>query len=124
MRKLFCALSLLMPVFDDRPLLTDLGNLPSETAAMAAVEEADRYLLHLQARGATLLHSQDAEWCREAWRMLREVRGCVRMPLVDSWAETHGRSILAQLREHLGPDNYYAGNMPPPVPLWRFELLR
>jgi hypothetical protein len=31
------------------------------------------------------------------------------------------RKALKKLREEIGPENYYAGRLPPHVPLWRFN---
>jgi hypothetical protein len=33
------------------------------------------------------------------------------------------RSALAKLREEIGPQMYYAGCLPPPVPLWSFRRI-
>jgi hypothetical protein len=39
----------------------------------------------------------------------------------QSWA--YRRRALLALREQLGPEAYYSGEMPPCVPLWRFQDL-
>ena len=131
MRRLLCVLSLLVPVLDDRPLLSDVGRFPNARAIRNAFESAEQYRWYLQARrnillGCPVLQAAqvDAAWCQEAWRLLSVAEGYTRMRLFPEDGEVLGRDALARLREHIGYVAYYAGQMPPPVPLWRFEMLR
>ena len=131
MRRLLCVLPLLVPVFDDRPPLSDVGRFPNAGAIRNALESAEQYRWYLQARRNILLGCHvlqaaqvEATWCREAWYTLSVAEGYTRIKLFPEDGEYHGRSALARLRDYIGPDAYYRGEMPPPVPLWRFEMVR
>ena len=56
----------------------------------------------------------EARHCQECWSALRRVY------LWQEAAPDQVRSALADLREVLGYVDFYAGRMPPPVPVWRF----
>lgn len=57
---------------------------------------------------------EDAAYCRKAWELCREAQNVNRNDDVR-------RKDLADLRELIGRQNFAAGRMPPPVPVWRFR---
>jgi hypothetical protein len=50
------------------------------------------------------------------WDAIRDAR-------CDYYYITVRRQALQQLRDLIGPEAYYSGNLPPHVPLWRFPVL-
>ena len=78
----------------------------------------------LEMRRLIMLHQQEevAEILRETQQLgdlwcLMETATCPN----QSWVCR--RRALAQLRERLGPEAYYAGTVPPCVPVWHFQLI-
>lgn len=113
--------ALLSPLIDDRPPVEDLQRFPAAAICDEQIAAADRYWTHLQARleweplnywRLSTVAAEAAE-LRRAWSALRDA--CVHSH--PDWQ----REALRTLRERIGPEAYYAGRMPPCVPVWRFE---
>jgi hypothetical protein len=66
-------------------------------------------------------HAQQYEEVLEETRELFEVWNTLDDAQQGYYDEAFRRRKLARLRELLGPADYYAGRLPPPVPVWRFE---
>jgi hypothetical protein len=77
----------------------------------------------LDMRRQVALHRQDelTEALAEA-RSLAEVWCLVEAASCSSKSWVCRRRALQRLQEVLGPDAYYNGQLPPCVPLWRFEV--
>jgi hypothetical protein len=59
---------------------------------------------------------QEADRLYQIWDTVRDAR-------CDYYYITVRRQALKRLREMLGDDAYYAGNLPPCVPVWRFQKI-
>jgi hypothetical protein len=57
---------------------------------------------------------QETDRLYEVWDAIGDARR-------DSWYVTFRRQALKRLRDLLGPEAYYTGNLPPHVPIWRFQ---
>ena len=104
---------------DGRPAVTDLARFPPPVVVEQELLANLDYRRHAAARGAAD-PTRAAEWNRvlaetdlihAAWYALR-------------WAHMYEdrdqrADALARLRDYLGPEAYYAGQMPPGVPVWR-----
>ena len=56
----------------------------------------------------------EADYCRRCWDIIDDVKGFYRDRPADLVRK------LTALRTLLGPQDFYAGRMPPPGPYWRF----
>jgi hypothetical protein len=59
---------------------------------------------------------QEADRLYQIWDNVRDAR-------CDYYYITVRRHALLKLRETLGPEDFYAGRLPPHVPLWRFQRI-
>lgn len=112
-----------VPAGPDLPPLTDLAWLPANDVALTARCQARRYRLMLATqaaiepwRGAWFAAAdQDAADCFRAWDLLEDASGQL--------SDEYRRRCLEALRDLIGPKAYYAGRLPPAVPLWRFSRI-
>lgn len=111
----------LSPFLDDRPPVGDLNLFPPVAICKEMIVAAEVYRCHVELRKhfpswqywEWHAVAAEAKWCHDAWDWLH-------------WAHTvpgtgSKRHALGRLRDLIGPDAYYAGQMPPCVPIWRFE---
>jgi len=105
------------------PPLSDLGRFPPFAVAQAGDCLSGTHLIWCEERLAESPLPQKgaaADWRREAdglhdrWDALRDAG-------YTSYGDHYRRARLGRLRELLGDEAYFAGWMPPPVPLWRFQ---
>ena len=59
---------------------------------------------------------QEADRLYQIWDNVRDAR-------CDYYYVTVRRHALKKLRETIGPEDYYAGRLPPHVPVWRFQRI-
>ena len=59
---------------------------------------------------------QEADKLYQVWDNVRDAR-------CDYYYVTVRRHALQKLREAIGPEAYYAGRLPPHVPVWRFQRI-
>jgi hypothetical protein len=59
---------------------------------------------------------QEADRLYQVWDTLRDAR-------CDYYYITVRRQALKRLRELIGEEAYYSGNLPPYVPIWRFQQI-
>ena len=59
---------------------------------------------------------QEADRLYQVWDNVRDAR-------CDYYYVTVRRHALQKLREAIGPEAYYAGCLPPHVPVWRFQRI-
>jgi hypothetical protein len=59
---------------------------------------------------------QEADKLYQVWDNVRDAR-------CDYYYVTVRRHALQKLRESIGPEAYYAGRLPPHVPVWRFQRI-
>jgi hypothetical protein len=59
---------------------------------------------------------QEADRLYQVWDTVRDAR-------CDYYYVTVRRQALKRLRDTIGPEAYYGGQLPPHVPLWRFQRI-
>jgi len=98
--------------FPDRALISDL--LAFNRAYRNHLNELVKieFVHPWELRQAT----QDTDKLYQVWDTLRDAR-------CDYFYITVRRQALKRLREYLGPEDYYAGNLPPYVPLWFYRRI-
>jgi hypothetical protein len=64
-------------------------------------------------------HSEELKTIMEETDQLHRVYEAVRDARCDYYYVTYRRQALAQLRDLVGAEAFYAGRLPPNVPLWR-----
>lgn len=60
--------------------------------------------------------------CLQEARELYEIYNLLDDVFYQSYTVFDKRKSLYHLREKIGEKNFYSGRLPPPVPIWRFEL--
>jgi len=106
----------------DAPLLADNQRFPDRGAVNEMLAFNRAYRRHLDGRQpmetdrATPLQAalRETDKLYQVWDSVRDAR-------CDFYYVTVRRQALKKLRDLLGPDDYYAGKLPPYVPLWRFQ---
>jgi len=108
----------------DAPALADCERFPQPALIKECREFNRSYQRMLEARSQVVLYGQDAfrETLCETHR-LGEIWGLLETATCPAQSWVCRRRALLQLRERLGPEAYYAGTLPPSVPLWRFQLI-
>jgi hypothetical protein len=105
----------------DAPPLEDVYRFPTLEQAHHAWVFNSLYREQMEARRAFQRHRYD-----EITRALEEAAQLARawdqvwIARCEGCSDRRRRLALKGLRELIGPEDYYAGRMPPPVPLWRF----
>lgn len=108
----------------DAPPLADANRFP-ERAVVADLLAFNRsYRQHLDARmSVEFVHwwelreaLQEADQLYQVWDTVRDAR-------CDYYYVTVRRQALKRLREAIGADAYHGGNLPPHVPIWRFQRI-
>jgi hypothetical protein len=98
--------------FPDRGLVCDL---------LAFNQEYQRHLTRLEAGGAACRDElreamRETDQLYHVWDLLRDARS-------DCYYVSVRRQALLELREAVGVEAYYSGQLPPHVPVWRFGRL-
>lgn len=104
------------------PPLHDSNRFPPRSVVSDMLAFNRAYRQHLENRQSVDL----ARWwdLREAIQetdRLYQVWDTVRDSRCEYYYVTVRRQSLKRLRETLGPQSYYAGSLPPHVPVWRFQ---
>ena len=60
--------------------------------------------------------------CLEEARELYQIYNCLDNMYYEFYSVFDKRKFLHILRKKIGEQDFYAGILPPPVPIWRFEL--
>jgi hypothetical protein len=108
----------------DAPPLDDCNRFPQRTLINELLSFNRTYRQHLDSRqaldptGRWDLHEalQEADRLYQIWDTVRDAR-------CDYYYVTVRRQALKKLRESIGPQSYYAGSLPPHVPVWRFARI-
>ncbi len=106
----------------DAPCLSDALRLPDRAVVneLLAFNRAYRNYVESRQPMETVLGSQlravqrEVEYLYQVWDTVRDAR-------CDYYYVTVRRQALKRLRELIGEDAYYRGELPPHVPLWRFQ---
>jgi hypothetical protein len=104
------------------PLVNDSARFPSRTAVNEMINFNRALRNHID--GRQHLETDRSELYREMIRetdRLYSVWDAVRDSRCDSFYVTTRRLALKRLRDMIGPEAYYTGNLPPYVPTWRFQ---
>jgi hypothetical protein len=105
----------------DAPPLSDCQRFPDRGMISDLLAFNRSYRQHLDSRQTIeLVHwwelreaIQDTDRLYQVWDTIRDAR-------CDYYYVTVRRQALKRLRDTLGPEAYYTGNLPPHVPIWRF----
>lgn len=60
---------------------------------------------------------QETDYLKDVWVLIRDSR-------CDYYSVITRRQALENLRDRIGVEAYYSDNLPPYVPLWRFQQIR
>ena len=107
----------------DAPGLADADWLPPPSVTRDCRCFNLRYQRFVELRARVQLHHRD-EWeevLREA-QQLGETLCLVDAATCPTRSWVCRRQALEQLRERIGPERFYAHELPPCVPLWRFQV--
>lgn len=108
----------------DAPPWTDTLRLPPSSTATKYCSWNLAYQEYADGRRWMCRHRWDEytvclEEARQLYQIWKSVQEATDMS--NNWV--HQRRALRELRDLLGPDSYAAGWLPPPAPVWRFDLL-
>lgn len=109
----------------DAPLLHDSLRLPDREAVNEMLSFNRAYRQNIDLRQALDLSRwwehqatlQETEQLYQIWDTVRDAR-------CEYYYVTVRRQALKRLRELVGEESYYSGQLPPYVPLWRFQVMR
>jgi hypothetical protein len=108
------------------PLEAELWRFPPRAVARQAMEFNREYRRHVEGRWWMESHNRDhwGEVLRETdylfhcWDWLCAAQGG------EGRDEEYWRRSLREVRRRIGEEAYWAGQMPPAAPVWRFKPLR
>ncbi len=106
------------------PPVSDCQRFPDRTVVGELLAFNRAYRQHMETRQAVeLVHwwefreaAQEADRLYQIWDNVRDAR-------CDYYYVTVRRHALQKLRDTIGPEAYYAGVLPPHVPVWRFQRI-
>jgi len=107
-----------LPDAEAAPQLDDLKRFPAQAVAQDMAAFGRAHVAWVE--GEAALSPWESHWC--AWRC--EAKQCL-----AAWealeraheSEEERLQALADLKDLLGQEDYFAGVMPPPAPVWRFR---
>jgi hypothetical protein len=108
----------------DAPALSDGLRFPERAVVSDLLAFNRAYRQHVDSRQAVeTVHwwelreaVQEADRLYHIWDTVRDAR-------CEYYYVTVRRQALKRLQEMIGPEAYYAGQLPPYVPVWRFERI-
>lgn len=103
---------------------SDRHHFPHLHICQENVKFSKQYIQHIEFQQCLYPHLfkeydkilKDAEWCHRCWSRLEYVQ-------MKPWNETSDRCFLGKIREMVGEEAYYGGQMPPHVPIWHFQKI-
>jgi hypothetical protein len=105
----------------DAPPLFDCQRFPDRATISHLLAFNRAYRAHLDSRQSVeLVHWWDLREAIQETDRLYQVWDTIRDARCEYYYVPFRRQALKRLRETLGPEAYYTGNLPPHVPLWRF----
>lgn len=107
------------------PPLCDRDRFPPREVAARAMQFNRAYRRHVEGRALWQTHraeewgqvKEEVEHLYRCWDWLHAAQGG------QAGDACYWRQSLRRLRELIGDEAYYAGRMPPCVPVWRFQEL-
>jgi hypothetical protein len=104
------------------PLLNDSLRFPDRETANAFLALNRAYRQHINVRQPVeLLHWYELGTALRETERLYQIWEAVRDARCEHYYVTVRRQALQRLRELVGEEAYYHGDLPPCVPLWRFR---
>jgi len=108
----------------DAPLLEDCQRFPDRTTVNEFLAFNRAYRRHIDVRQPVELARwwelrtvlQETDQLYQIWDTVRDAR-------CDYYYVTVRRQALKRLRDMLGNEAYYGGELPPYVPVWRFQSI-
>jgi len=106
------------------PAVSDCTRFPERAIVSDLLAFNRAYRQHVDVRQPVeLLHWWELRVALQETDRLYQIWDTVRDARCDYYYITVRRQALKRLKEMVGDDAYYAGNLPPCVPLWRFQKL-
>jgi hypothetical protein len=106
----------------DAPQLDDCNRFPRRETVNELLSFNRAYRQHIGVRQPVeLAHWWEFRAALQETDHLFQVWDTVRDARCEYYYVTVRRQALKKLRELLGDDAYFRGELPPPVPLWRFQ---
>ncbi len=107
----------------DAPPLAHAGLFPGHARAAEMCCFNRRFQCHLEMQQVVYLYHYDYLGAvLTETRQLHEVWSCARQAGCETESWPNRRRALRRLLETVGPESYYAGKLPAPVPVERFSL--
>ena len=127
METLIFMIASLAAMLDNRPPVEDKDRFPSSEIASEAIELNAKYRTWLEANrplddhtGMWLKAMTEADALWEIWQSVANLHS-VTDESGNEYLLEELRNRLEELRDVMGEEAYYAGRLPPPVPIWRFQ---
>jgi hypothetical protein len=109
----------------DAPALGDSLRFPEREAVNEMLSFNRAYRQHIDIRQSVeLSHWWEHQATLQETEQLYQIWDTVRDARCEYYYVTVRRQALKRLRELLGDDDYYSGQLPPYVPVWRFQVMR
>lgn len=109
----------------DAPPLADAERFPDRAVVNELLVFNRAYRSYIEMRQPTeLAHGADLRAVQREVDYLYQVWDAVRDARCEYYYVTVRRNALKRLRDLLGVDDYYRGELPPHVPIWRFRELK
>lgn len=108
----------------DAPTLNDSLRLPDREAVNELLSFNRAYQQYVNTRQTVdLAHWWEYQSALQETEQLYQIWDTVRDARCDYYYVTVRRHALKRLRELLGEEVYYSGQLPPHVPIWRFQAI-
>jgi hypothetical protein len=109
---------------ESAPPVDDCFRFPNRTAVNDLLAFNRAYRQHIDVRQPLeLLHWWELRVALQETDRLYQIWDNVRDARCDYYYVTVRRQALKRLRDLVGEEAYYSGNLPPCVPLWRFRTI-
>lgn len=106
----------------DAPSLTECSRLPTRAMANDFLSVNRTFQKSLEARlPLDPLHADDVRVVLQENEHLYQVWDAVRAARCEYYYVTARRKSLKDLRDLIGARDFYSGNLPPNVPMWRID---
>ena len=108
----------------DAPPLSEAARFPDRAMVNELLTFNRTYRQYLTVRQPVdLVHGDELRIALNETDHLYQVWDSVRDARCNYYYVTVRRHALKKLRETIGPEDYYAGRLPPHVPVWRFQRI-
>jgi hypothetical protein len=108
----------------DAPSVSDSLRFPDREAVNEMLSFNRAYRQYIDTRQTVeLSHWWEHQATLQETEQLYQIWDTVRDARCEYYYVTVRRQALKRLREQLGPSNYYSGQLPPYVPVWRFHAM-